>query len=66
MMTGIRWMIGAAAVTAWVVGAAVYAAWLKHEAQKARRDSEQRKTLDRIVQASMPPAAPGINRKRVS
>lgn len=64
-MTWIGWAVGAA-VTAWVIGAAVYAAWLKHEAQKARRDSEQRKTLDRIIQASMPPAAPGTNRKRVS
>lgn len=65
MMTGIGWMVGAA-VTAWVVGAVVYAAWLKHEAHKARREMTQRKTFDRIVQASVPPAAPGINRKRVS
>ena len=66
-MTWIGWMIGAAAaVAAWVVGAVVYASWLKHEAHKARREMTQRKTLDRIVQASMPPAAPGVNRKRVS
>ena len=65
MRTWIGWMVGAA-VIAWVVGAVVYAAWLKHEAHKARREMTQRKTLDRIVQASMPPAAPGINRKRVS
>ena len=66
-MTEIEWMVGAAAaVAAGVVGAVVYASWLKHEAHKARRDSEQRKTLNRIVQASMPPAAPGLNRKRVS
>ena len=64
-MTGIEWMVGAA-VAASVVGAVVYASWLKHEAHKARRDSERRKTLNRIIQASMPPAAPGINRKRVS
>jgi hypothetical protein len=49
-----------------MVSAAVYASWLKHEAQKARRESEQRKTLDKIMKASMPPAAPGLNRKRVS
>ena len=54
--------VGISVVT-WMVSTA---AWLRHEAQKARRNSEQRKTLDRIVQASMPPAAPGINRKRVS
>ena len=64
-MTWIGWLVGAA-VTAWVVGAVVYASWLRNEAHKARRESEQRKTLDRIVQASMPPAAPGLNRKRVS
>jgi hypothetical protein len=56
----------ATSLTVWMVSAVVYASWLKHEAHKARRDSEQRKTLDRIVQASMPPAAPGLNRKRVS
>ena len=56
----------ATSLTVWVVGAVVYASWLRHEAHKARRESEQRKTLDRIVQASMPPAAPGLNRKRVS
>ena len=49
--------------TSYIIGAAVWALALAHEAHKA---SEQRKTLDRIVQASMPPAAPGINRKRVS
>ena len=65
MMTWIGWMVGAA-VAAWVMGAVVYAAWLKHEAHKARREMTQRKTLNRIIQASMPPAAPGINRKRVS
>ena len=65
MRTWIGWMVGAA-VIAWVVGAVVYASWLKHEAHKARREMAQRKTLDRIIQASMPPAAPGINRKRVS
>ena len=64
-MTWIGWAVGAA-VAAWVVGAVVYASWLKHEAHKARREMEQRKTLDRIIQASMPPAAPGVNRKRVS
>ena len=51
-MTWIGWLVGAA-VTAWVVGAVVYASWLRHEAHKARRESEQRKTLDRIVHASM-------------
>jgi hypothetical protein len=65
-----RWTwIGLAVVTSltvWMVSAAVYASWLKHEAQKARRESEQRKTLDKIMKASMPPAAPGLNRKRVS
>jgi len=66
-----RWTwIGLAVVTSltvWVVSAVVYASWLKHEAHKARRDSERRKTLDKIIQASMPPpAAPGLNRKRVS
>ena len=65
MRTWIGWMVGAA-VIAWVVGAVVYASWLKHEAHKARREMAQRKTLNRIVQASMPPAAPGLNRKRVS
>ena len=51
-------------VVIWMVSAV---AWLRHEAHKARRESEQRKTLDRIIQASMPPpAAPGLNRKRVS
>ena len=65
MRTWIGWMVGAA-VIAWVVGAVVYASWLKHEAHKARREMAQRKTLDRIIQASMPPAAPGVNRKRVS
>ena len=65
MRAWIGWMVGAA-VAAWVVGAVVYASWLKHEAHKARREMAQRKTLNRIVQASMPPAAPGINRKRVS
>ena len=65
MRTWIGWAVGAA-VAAWVVGAVVYASWLKHEAHKARREMTQRKTLDRIIQASMPPAAPGINRKRVS
>ena len=64
-MTWIGWAVGAA-VAAWVVGAVVYASWLKHEAHKARREMEQRKTLDRIIQASMPPAAPGVNRTRVS
>lgn len=63
--TWMGWIAGVS-VTAWVVGAVVYASWLKHEAHKARRDSERRKTLNRIIQASMPPAAPGINRKRVS
>ena len=64
--TWMGWIAGVS-VTAWVVGAAVYASWLRHEAHKARREMEQRKTLDRIVQASrMPPAAPGLNRKRVS
>ena len=64
--TWMGWIAGVS-VTAWVVGAVVYASWLRHEAHKARRDSEQRKTLDKIIQASrMPPAAPGINRKRVS
>ena len=63
--TWMGWIAGVS-VTAWVVSAVVYAAWLKHEAHKARRDSDQRKAVDRIVQASMPPAAPGINRKRVS
>ena len=42
------------AVVVWVVGAVVYASWLRHESHKARRDMEQRKTLDRIVHASMP------------
>ena len=65
MRTWIGWMVGAA-VIAWVVGAVVYASWLKHEAHKARREMAQRKTLNRIVQASMPPAAPGLHRKRVS
>ena len=65
MRTWIGWMVGAA-VAAWVVGAVVYASWLKHEAHKARREMAQRKTLNRIVQASMPPAAPGLHRKRVS
>lgn len=65
MRTWIGWMVGAA-VIAWVVGAVVYASWLKHEAHKARREMTQRKTLDRIIQASMPPAAPGLHRKRVS
>ena len=64
-MTWIGWMVGAA-VAAWVMGAVVYASWLKHEAHKARREMTQRKTLDRIIQASMPPAAPGLHRKRVS
>ena len=64
-MTWIGWLVGAA-VAAWAVGAVVYASWLKHEAHKARREMTQRKTLDRIVQASMPPAAPGLHRKRVS
>lgn len=63
--TWMGWIAGVS-VTAWVVGAVVYASWLKHEAHKARRDSERRKTLDRIIQASVPPAAPGLNRKRVS
>jgi hypothetical protein len=55
-------------LTVWMVSAVVYASWLRHEAHKARRESEQRKTLDRIVQASRmpPPAAPGLNRKRIS
>ena len=65
MRAWIGWMVGAA-VAAWVVGAVVYASWLKHEAHKARREMAQRKTLNRIVQASMPPAAPGLHRKRVS
>ena len=65
MTTWIGWLVGAA-VAAWVAGAVVYAAWLRHEAQKARREMAQRKTLDKIIQASMPPAAPGLNRKRVS
>lgn len=42
------------AVVVWVVGAVVYASWLRHESHKARRDMEQRKTLDRIVHASTP------------
>ena len=63
--TWMGWIAGVS-VTVWVMGAVVYASWLKHEAHKARREMAQRKTLDRIVQASMPPAAPGINRKRVS
>lgn len=65
-----RWtwigMAVATSLTVWMVSAVVYASWLKHEAHKARREYEQRKTLNRIVQASMPPAAPGLNRKRVS
>jgi O-antigen/teichoic acid export membrane protein len=65
-----RWtwigMAVATSLTVWMISAVVYALWLKHEAQKARREMAQRKTLDRIVQASMPPAAPGLNRKRVS
>jgi len=64
------WMVLSWAViilcTSYVIGAVVYASWLKHEAHKARRESEQRKTLDKIIQASTPPAAPGLNRKRVS
>ena len=63
--TWMGWIAGVS-VAAWVMGAVVYASWLKHEAHKARREMAQRKTLNRIVQASMPPAAPGINRKRVS
>ena len=63
--TWMGWIAGVS-VAAWVVGAVVYASWLKHEAHKARREMAQRKTLNRIVQASMPPAAPGLNRKRVS
>ena len=63
--TWMGWIAGVS-VAAWVVGAVVYASWLKHEAHKARREMAQRKTLNRIVQASMPPAAPGVNRKRVS
>jgi hypothetical protein len=50
-------------VAAWVISASVYAIWLRRQTEQ---DAEQRKTLDRIVQASMPPAAPGLNRKRVS
>ncbi len=42
------------AVVVWVIGAVIYATWLRHEAHKAHRDMEQRKTLDRIVHASMP------------
>jgi len=42
------------AVVVWLIGAVIYASWLRHESHKARRDMEQRKTLDRIVQASMP------------
>ena len=54
------------AVVVWVVGAVVYASWLRHESHKARRDMEQRKTLDRIVHASMPgcssqPSAPPLH-----
>ena len=63
--TWMGWIAGVS-VTVWVVGAVVYASWLKHEAHKARREMAQRKTLNRIVQASMPPAAPGRHRKRVS
>ena len=63
--TWMGWIAGVS-VTVWVVGAVVYASWLKHEAHKARREMAQRKTLNRIVQASMPPAAPGLHRKRVS
>ena len=63
--TWMGWIAGVS-VTVWVVGAVVYASWLKHEAHKARREMTQRETLNRIVQASMPPAAPGVNRKRVS
>ena len=63
--TWMGWIAGVS-VTAWVVGAVVYASWLKHEAHKARREMAQRKTLNRIVHASMPPAAPGLHRKRVS
>jgi len=40
-------------VVVWVIGAVIYATWLKHEAHKAHRDMGQRKTLDRIVHASM-------------
>ena len=42
------------AVVVWVIGAVIYATWLRHEAHKAHRALEQRKTLDRIVHASMP------------
>ena len=63
--TWMGWIAGVS-VTVWVMGAVVYASWLKHEAHKARREMAQRKTLNRIIQASMPPAAPGLNRKRVS
>ena len=53
-------------VVVWVVGAIVYASWLRHESHKARRAFEQRKTLDRIVHASMPgcssqPSAPPLH-----
>jgi hypothetical protein len=66
-----RWtwigMAVATSLTVWIVSAVVYASWLKHEAHKARREMAQRKTLDKIMKASMPPpAAPGLNRKRVS
>ena len=67
-MTWIGWMVGAA-VAAWVVGAVVYASWLKHEAHKARREMEQRKRLEALINlSSQPPRASGLasERKAVS
>ena len=57
-----------ASVTVWVTAAVIYATWLRHEAHKMarRQEGDERTRLDRILQASTPPATPGLHRKRVS
>lgn len=54
MLYNLLTIVVVVAVVVWVVSAVVYSSWFRHESHKARRALEQRKTLDRIVHASMP------------
>ena len=47
----------------WIISAAVWGLML---ASEVRKQDAQRKTLDRVMQANHPPAAPGFKRTRVS
>ena len=56
------WLLFVVAMT-FLISAVVYRLMLAHESRKA---AQERRRLDRIIQANFPPAAAGFNRKRVS